>query len=121
MPSATAATSRARSLASTKAGVVAFARTLLDAVNRLDRSIAATQLGITLASLGLGWVGEPALARLLEPLFAFVNARWVQLVAAHSAAITVAFLLITFMDFLAKLVGWAMSAIKRDLKLSSVS
>src|SRR5947209_20391494 len=37
------------------------------AVTNLDRSIASTQLGITLASIALGWTGEPALARLFEP------------------------------------------------------
>jgi putative hemolysin len=66
------------------------------AVTRLDRSIAATQLGITLASIGLGWVGEPALARLFYPLFDFLSHGWHQ-VAAHSAGTALAFLLITFM------------------------
>ena len=36
---------------------------------QLDAYLSACQLGITLASLGLGWVGEPAFARLIEPLF----------------------------------------------------
>ncbi|MBD1585990.1 hemolysin family protein [Pseudomonas typographi] len=36
--------------------------------NQLDAYLSACQLGITLASLGLGWVGEPAFAHLLEPL-----------------------------------------------------
>jgi CBS domain containing-hemolysin-like protein len=66
------------------------------AVSRLDRTIAATQLGITLASIGLGWTGEPALARLLQPLFAFLPETWSEVVT-HSAATVVAFLLITFM------------------------
>ena len=36
--------------------------------NQMDAYLSACQLGITLASLGLGWVGEPAFAHLLEPL-----------------------------------------------------
>ena len=66
------------------------------AIEHLDDAIAATQLGITLASLALGWVGEPSVARLLEPLFGFLprTARWV---AAHTVATIVAFALITFL------------------------
>ena len=38
-------------------------------ISRLDLHLSACQIGITLASLGLGWVGEPAFAHLFEPLF----------------------------------------------------
>jgi putative hemolysin len=72
------------------------AKAVAEAVGNLDRSIAATQLGITLASIALGWIGEPALARLLEPLFHFLPGGW-SMAATHSAATTVAFFLITFM------------------------
>src|SRR5262249_28072672 len=72
------------------------ARAVNAAVQRMDRTIAAVQLGVTFASLGLGWVGEPALAHLIEPGFAFLSDVWGP-VAAHTAATVVTFLLITFM------------------------
>jgi len=61
----------------------------------LDAYLSATQLGITLTSLGLGWVGEPAFAHLLEPLFRSLG--FLSPVATHTSAITLAFLVITFL------------------------
>jgi CBS domain containing-hemolysin-like protein len=67
-----------------------------NAIDHLDDAIAATQLGITLASLALGWVGEPIVARLIEPLFAFMPAEgaWI---ARHTVATILAFIAITFL------------------------
>jgi CBS domain containing-hemolysin-like protein len=66
------------------------------ALARLDRSIAGTQLGITLASIGLGWTGEPALADLVEPLCRALPVSWHR-AAAHTLASGLAFVLITYM------------------------
>jgi CBS domain containing-hemolysin-like protein len=63
---------------------------------KLDRTIAATQLGITLASIILGWVAEPPLVRLIEPIFAIVPAGW-HGPAIHTVATGLALLLVTFM------------------------
>ena len=65
-------------------------------VANLDRSIAATQLGITLASIALGWIGEPAVAKLIEPIFAVIPDAW-RGVTSHSVAFGIGFLLITFL------------------------
>jgi CBS domain containing-hemolysin-like protein len=62
-----------------------------------DRFIAATQLGITMASLGLGWIAGPALAHGIEPIFRFLPKEWVGLGTHAVAAGTVAFALITFL------------------------
>lgn len=64
------------------------------AVGSLDRYISSTQLGITLASLGLGWIGEPALAHLIEGGFAWLPESMAA-IASHSAASVVAFAIIT--------------------------
>jgi CBS domain containing-hemolysin-like protein len=75
---------------------VASARAVESAMANMDRTIAATQLGITFASIGLGFVGEPVLARLLEGWFGTMADFW-SAAAIHSVAIGLAFLLITFM------------------------
>jgi CBS domain containing-hemolysin-like protein len=55
-------------------GISGWRGTVLARVHRnLDAYLSACQLGITLASLGLGWIGEPAFADLLEPLFSRIG------------------------------------------------
>ncbi|HEX8152543.1 MAG TPA: hemolysin family protein [Thermoanaerobaculia bacterium] len=61
----------------------------------LDAYLSATQLGITLASLALGWIGEPAFAELLMPLLTRFGGFANEL--AHSIAIGIAFSLISFL------------------------
>src|ERR687890_1732806 len=66
------------------------ARLARRAVQSLDRYISATQLGITLASLGLGWIGEPALAHLIDGAFAWLPAGAAAF-ATHTVASIIAF------------------------------
>jgi CBS domain containing-hemolysin-like protein len=75
---------------------VTGARAVESALGKLDRSIAATQLGITLASIGLGWTGQPALAELIGPLFEVLPGG-LHSSAVNTVAATLAFVLITFM------------------------
>ncbi len=71
-----------------------LAPAVLRVVSRLDAFLAACQLGITLASLGLGWIGEPALAALIEPRLHFLPDNWAFL-SAHALAGIIAFAIIT--------------------------
>ncbi len=68
----------------------AAARLTVRMQNDLDAYLAACQLGITMASLGLGWVGEPAVAALLEPLFHSLGMPEAML---HTSAFIVGFLI----------------------------
>ncbi|MFN8561823.1 MAG: hemolysin family protein [Anaerolineae bacterium] len=63
----------------------------------MDQCIAATQLGITLASLGLGWIGEPAVAHLFEPLFERFLPEDVAITVGHTVAVVIAFSLVTML------------------------
>jgi CBS domain containing-hemolysin-like protein len=71
----------------------ARARLVLDITRQLDAYLSTTQLGVTLSSLGLGWIGEPALAHLVEPLFGALGP-WA-LGASHVVGVVVAFTAIT--------------------------
>lgn len=70
-------------------------RVLKTVRTHLDAYLSACQLGITLASLGLGWIGEPAFARLLEPILALAGVSDPDLI--HAIAFTTAFALISFL------------------------
>ena len=75
----------------------ASAKVVQSALTHLDRYISGTQLGITLSSLALGWIGEPALAALIDRAFAAIGVVAPSAVSHSAAAITTAFLIITFL------------------------
>lgn len=74
-----------------------LARWAYSIVQNLNAYLSATQLGITLASLGLGWVGEPAFAALLEPLLRNFS---LSETAIRGVAFAVAFTVITVLHLL---------------------
>jgi CBS domain containing-hemolysin-like protein len=95
------------------------ATTAREIVARLDEYLSAFQLGITLVSLGLGWVGEKAFASLFEPLFQGLGRS--APVAIHTAALTAAFITITALHIvLGELVPKSL-ALRRPGRLARLS
>jgi CBS domain containing-hemolysin-like protein len=71
------------------------AKVALKVILHLDEYLSATQLGITITSLGLGWIGEPVTAKILEPvfhLFGITNPA-----ISHTISLTVGFIIITML------------------------
>src|SRR5579872_3519995 len=72
----------------------ARAKIVLDLTGKLDRVVSGVQVGITLASLGLGALGESTLAAALSPMFANIPGRHTVLLV-HAVSLAAAFLLLT--------------------------
>lgn len=92
--------------------VAGVARGLLD---HLDGYLSATQLGITLTSLGLGWIGEPAVSKALGPLF---HALHVDEELSHQISIVIGFSLISFAHIVIGEVAPKSLAIARPVSVS---
>ncbi len=93
-----------------------FARTAVWLQKRLDGTLAACQLGITMASLALGWVGEPAVAHLITPLFRLVGIE--SAAVLHAVAFVFAFSIITAAHLIAGEQVPKILAIRRPEKLA---
>src|SRR3712207_647389 len=80
-----------------------------EATDKLDAYLSVSQLGITISSLGLGWIGEPAFAHLLEPLLAplGVPEGSVHVIAFGAAFATITFLHVVFGELAPKSIAIA--------------
>jgi len=88
--------SRRARLEQMRADEVRGAARALEQLDRVDEFVATSQVGITIASLGIGFLGEPALADLLEPLFSGFAAH----ALALALAIALSFIIVTFLEII---------------------
>ncbi|MDP9292496.1 MAG: hemolysin family protein [Verrucomicrobiota bacterium] len=92
------------------------AELLRNVLSRLDAYLSATQLGITMASLALGWVGEPYIAQVLRPFFGLLQIQSETII--HTFSITVGFAVITFLHIIIGELGPKYIAIRNPLGVS---
>ncbi|MBC8097406.1 MAG: HlyC/CorC family transporter [Akkermansiaceae bacterium] len=85
-------------------------------LHNLDAALSSTQLGITLASLGLGWIGEPVFVVLLEPVTRLLRIESPE--AQHTIAVVCGFAIITFMHIVAGELAPKSLAIRKSLQTS---
>src|SRR5216110_2277098 len=97
------------------------ARAAVRLINDPSFFISSTQLGVTLASLALGWVGEPTLASLLEPLAEAIAPAGRAAYVAHILAIVIAFAVITFLHIVLGELMPKMAALERAEGLALVA
>ena len=104
---------RIRSIAKT-AGL--RGKLLIKVHQHLDTYLSACQLGITLASLGLGWIGEPAFANLLQPLFHILGVTSAEII--HGVSFFFAFFVISFLHIVVGELAPKSMAIRMPEKVS---
>ena len=91
-------------------------RLLLTVHQHLDTYLSACQLGITLASLGLGWIGEPAFARSLQPVFHILGVVSAEII--HGVSFFFAFFVISFLHIVVGELAPKSMAIRMPEKVS---
>ncbi|MEI6862177.1 MAG: CNNM domain-containing protein, partial [Verrucomicrobiota bacterium] len=91
-------------------------RLALRALDNMDATLSATQLGVTLASLGLGWAGEPFVAHRLEPVLAWCGVTTPATVSA--IAFGVAFVVISFLHIVLGELGPKWIALQRPKRIT---
>ncbi len=75
------------------------AKKALKLVNDVNRMLAAAQLGVTIASIALGWVAESTIVQIIEPVINFFTASH-SVVSAHVIAVPISFVLVTYFHVL---------------------
>lgn len=75
------------------------AKKALKLVNDINRMLAAAQLGVTIASIALGWVAESTIVQIIEPIIAFF-AHTTNAAPAHIVAVPISFVLVTYFHVL---------------------